>query len=143
MRFDLKRACKLCPFANTPTRIRFRGIDRATEIEEHAYRNGFVCHEHGESVETDDGDAPGIDFRADGSSQHCFGALAMHMKNGNGTVPFEWKNQNGKLGERWWKRVSMKDVDVIFDSEEEFIEANRDVELDGPAPKPKRKRRRA
>lgn len=131
MRFDLKRACKHCPFANTPDRIKFRGIERATEIEETAYRNGFVCHEHGESQEDDDGDNDGIHFRADGSSQHCFGALAMHLKNGGGgTVPFENANHNGKLGDRWWKRVSMKDVDPIFDTEEEFINANADPAFD-------------
>lgn len=131
MRFDLKRACKHCPFANTEHRIKFRGRERAEEIEESAYRNGFVCHEHGESREDEhdeNGEShDGITFRQDGTSQHCFGALAMHLKNsGGGTVPFEWANHDGKLEERWWKRVDMKDVDKIFDNEEEFFKANEE-----------------
>ena len=126
MQWDLIRPCKICPFANTKERITFSCRDRAREIEHAAYRRGFVCHEHAEYIEGNDYCDGGFDFRADGTSQHCFGAVAMYLKNGgNGNVPFEWAcYDDEELYDRWWKRVDMKGLETVFESEEEFIEAN-------------------
>ena len=113
MRWDLKRFCTHCPFANTDTRITF------------ACRNGFVCHEHGES--DDDYEEGGIVFRDDGSSQHCWGAIAMYLKNGSGSgnVPWEYAiEEDEDLEQRWWDRADMEALKQVFDSEEAFIEAN-------------------
>lgn len=122
MRFDLKRPCKICPFANTPDRITFACRERAAEIEEHAYRRGFVCHEHAVHIEEDDYCDGGFDFRADGSSQHCFGAIALHVKDGGSSVP--WEGLSEEEQDRWWSRVDKKALETIFESEEEFLEAN-------------------
>ena len=127
MRFDLKRPCKNCPFADTPDRISFTCRERAVEIEELAYRKGFVCHEHAEYIDEDDdylGEG-GFDFRADGSSQHCFGAIAMHLKDGSSSVPWEAAIQDDEeLEDRWWSRADRAAMRTIF-SEEEFIAANQ------------------
>lgn len=141
MKFDLKRPCKNCPFANTPDRIKFACRERAMEIEERAYRQGFVCHEHGETIENEDGDSEGIDFRADGSSQHCFGAIAMYLKNGGGNVP--WENltydDDGALEARWWDRVDMKALATVFETQEEFYDANDpEKQHENAAPDPRR-----
>lgn len=125
MKFDLIRPCKICPFANTPDRITFACRERAAEIENAAYRQGFVCHEHAEYIEGTDYCDGGFDFKQDGSSQHCFGALAMYLKNEWKNVPFEWACENDPdLEERWWKRVDMEALKTVFESEEEFLEAN-------------------
>ena len=121
MQFDLKRPCKNCPFANTPDRITFTCRERAAEIEGLAYRQGFVCHEHAEHIEDDDWG--GFDFRADGSSQHCFGAIAMHVKNGGSSVP--WERLSEEEQDRWWKRADKEALNTIFENEEEFLEANK------------------
>lgn len=127
MKFDLIRPCKLCPFANTATRITFSCRERAEEIEEMAYRQGFVCHEHAELVEDDDYfmEPGGYYQRQDGSSQHCFGALAMHIKNGGSSVPWEVAcADDEELEERWWNRADMKALKTVFDNEEDFVAAN-------------------
>lgn len=129
MRFDLKRACKNCPFNNGPDRITFQCRERAEEIENILYRQGFVCHEHGEDVAVPFGDdeETHIDFRADGSSQHCFAGLAMHIKDGGSTVPWETAcDADPELEERWWSRAEPQAVAAAFDSEEEFFEANEE-----------------
>ena len=124
MRFDLKRPCKMCPFANTPNRIVFACRERAEEIEELAYREGFVCHEHAEHVEESEYEAGGYVFKEDGQSQHCVGALIMHM-DGGGTV--QWQNaieEDEGLEDRWWGRVDKAALGTVFADEEEFFEAN-------------------
>lgn len=124
MRFDLIRPCKLCPFANTATRITFSCRERAEEIEEMAYRQGFVCHEHADCVE-DDLETDGFYERQDGSSQHCWGAIAMYLKEGGSSVPWEVACADDEgLEERWWNRVDMKALKTIFDNEEDFVAAN-------------------
>jgi len=123
MKFDLIRPCKHCPFANTEHRITFACRERAEEIEESAYRNGFVCHEHAEHIEETDSDQGGFGFRGDGSSQHCWGALAMYLhRTGSGNVPFEMLDE--KEQERWWIRADIKALDIVFENEETFIKAN-------------------
>jgi len=124
MRFDLKKPCKNCPFADIPHRIVFSCRERAEEIEEMAYRQGFVCHLHADCVE-DDLETDGFYERVDGSSQHCFGAIAMYLKNGGSSVPWEIAIADDEdLEEQWWNRVNTKTLETIFDSEEDFILAN-------------------
>lgn len=123
MKFDLKRPCKYCPFANTEHRITFACQERAEEIEEMAYRQGFVCHEHSEYVEETEYEDSGFTFANDGSSQHCWGALAMYLQDGgSGNVPFE--NLSEEEQERWWKRADVKALHMVFETEEAFLEAN-------------------
>jgi len=125
MRFDLKRACKNCPFVNTPDRIVFACRDRAAEIEKMAYRKGFVCHLHSEHVEETEYESGGFDFNPDGSSQHCWGAIAMYLQDGGSSVPWERATQDDEgLEERWWSRVDREALKLVFDNEESFLEAN-------------------
>lgn len=126
MRFDLKRPCKLCPFANTEHRITFASSERAEEIENMAYRQGFVCHEHSEYIDEDDDylGGGGFDFRADGTSQHCWGVIAMYLKEGGSSVPWERAIEDDEnLENYWWGRADMDALRTVFD-EEEFIAAN-------------------
>lgn len=128
MRFDLIRACEHCPFANTSDRITFRGRERAEEIEESAYRQGFVCHKHAEYVEEEGLGQEGFYPREDGSSQHCFGAIAMYLHEGSGNIPWEHATEEDEgLATRWWDRVKLKDYEQCFDGTEEFIEANTET----------------
>ena len=128
IRFDLKKACKHCPFVTTKTRITFACRERAEEIAETAYREGFVCHQHAEYEEDDEGDG-GYVFNHDGTSQHCFGALAMHVRNGDATIPWEIATElDPDLEKRWWDRVADTTFADIFDSEEAFLEANTNAQ---------------
>lgn len=86
MRFDLKTPCKNCPFRTDATAIRFACRERAEEIEETAYRNGFPCHLSADYVEDDEGESDGYVFG--GQTQHCAGALIMFARYGDGPIPF-------------------------------------------------------
>ncbi len=123
MQFDLKKPCKFCPFANTENRITFACRERAQEIENLAYRQGFVCHEHSECVEDTEYESGGFVFRSDGSSQHCWGAIAMHVNDGGSSVP--WEGLSEEEQDRWWSRADKKALETIFESVEEFLEANK------------------
>ena len=88
MRFDLRTPCKNCPFRTDDTAIRFACRERAEEIEESAYRNGFPCHLSAVFTGDDDEDG-GYEFGDD--TQHCVGATLMYLRGGfSGNVPFEW-----------------------------------------------------
>lgn len=128
MRFDLIRPCKHCPFRRDETRITFAARERAEEIEELAYRQGFVCHEHAQEPDEDYEDS-GYEFREDGSSQHCFGALFMYLRNGHGNVPWEHYIEEDEEREvQWWDRLTPEQLNhalaVVWENEEEFFEAN-------------------
>ena len=124
VRFDLIRPCKNCPFSNTEFRITFQCRERAEEIEEIAYREGFVCHEHSEHREDHEGSGS-FHFSHDGSSQHCFGALAMYIKDGGANVPWEYATgADSELESRWWSRADPEALKIIFDDEESFLAAN-------------------
>jgi len=100
VKWDLKRPCKLCPFRKEEGVIRFACRERAEEIEESAYRNGFVCHEHSTYVEDNEYGEGGYTFGPDGE-QHCVGALMMYLDSG-GNVPFEHLDEDEQdcIGER-------------------------------------------
>ncbi len=131
MRFDLIKPCENCPFSKNEHRIVFAARSRAEEIEELAYREGFVCHEHADVVE--DGDyvitPEGYYPRIDGSSQHCFGALYMYLRNGSGNIPWEYAiEEDEELEARWWNRITLEQINdankSVWDGEEEFFKAN-------------------
>lgn len=121
MKFQLRKPCKNCPFRNGPERITFRGEERASEIAESAYRNGFPCHLSAEYVE----ESP---YREDGyytgpDTQHCAGALAMFAQDCHGSPWPGIDNDEGEL-ERIYARLEPIFPEV-FESEQAFIEANR------------------
>jgi hypothetical protein len=128
MRFDLKKPCLNCPFADTPDRIVFACRERAAEIESTAYRQGFVCHLHADNLEEDEYNDGGFVERLDGSSQHCFGAIAMYIKDGGSSVPWETATDaDPDLEERWWSRACKKALATIFDGEDAFLDANTEA----------------
>lgn len=87
MKFDLRTPCKNCPFRTDATAIRFACRERAEEIEESAYRNGFPCHLSADYTGDDDEDG-GFVFGE--NSQHCVGATLLYLMDGSGgNVPFE------------------------------------------------------
>lgn len=118
MRFDLKTPCKNCPFGIGETRIKFRCRERAEEIAEHAYRNGFPCHLSA-MIDEDDDDA-GYEFGP--NTQYCAGHAGT-LINGYYT---EWPgvDNDDELVERLAGQI---DLDACFESEEAFISANEDA----------------
>ncbi len=118
MNFDLKTPCKNCPFRTDETGIRFACKDRAREIAEQAYRQGFPCHLSAvllEETEYDDGGyVPGE------NTQHCAGAIMMFMKDQNDSWPGVDNDED--LVERLWDQM---DWDApVFESEEDFVQAS-------------------
>lgn len=117
MKYDLKTPCKNCPFRNDESRITFSCKERAEEIAESAYRNGFPCHL---SAAHDDNDEGG-GFYDDGNAQHCAGFIIMKMKE-EGGEPWPGIDNDEELAERLSGRIDW--AAPVFESEEEFIEAN-------------------
>lgn len=85
MKYDLKTPCKNCPFRNDKTRITFSCKERAEEIEEQAYRNGFPCHLSAHDTSDEDEEYGG--YVATEESQHCIGYIIMQLKEGWGEWP--------------------------------------------------------
>lgn len=87
MHYDLKTPCKNCPFRTDDTAIRFSCEERAVEIEESAYRNGFPCHLSAVLQEEtfegcgDEGYVPGE------KTQHCAGFMIMMINQGEDCWP--------------------------------------------------------
>jgi hypothetical protein len=122
LKFDLKTPCKNCPFRSDATRITFACRERAEEIAEQAYRHGFPCHLSADYVEDDDtfdGESGGFVFGE--KTQHCVGAIIMFLKDGHESG---WPgiDNDEELAERLAGQVDL--YAPVFDSEEEFIEAN-------------------
>lgn len=122
MKTDLKTPCKNCPFANRPSRITFRGMERAAEIEESAYRNGFPCHLSAEWTEYGDGEEGAV---PGDKTQHCAGAIGMFLNAGYS----EWPGVDNEEPPGDYSPAQK----VAFGSIEEFVEANRDAAFDGAA----------
>lgn len=116
MRFDLTTPCKNCPFRNDETRITFSCRERAEEIEESAYRNGFPCHLS--AVLEEDEDESG--FIAGPNTQHCVGYIIMQLKSGS----TEWPGigNDDELGEKLAQQVDWNAP--VFENEDEFLDAN-------------------
>ena len=81
--FQLKRPCKNCPFTPEDTRIRFMDKERATEIAESAYRNGFPCHLSAVDSDPDGESEDGGGYVFGEKTQHCAGAIMMFLRDGN------------------------------------------------------------
>lgn len=119
-KWTMKRPCKNCPFLNTEDRITFRGRGRAAEIEESAYRAGFVCHLTAIDTSDEWGEG-GLEFAPDGSSQHCAGAILMYLKGGmGGNVPFQWLSED----EQEAIEMNLDWSSPVFEGEEKFLDAN-------------------
>ncbi len=122
MKFDLKTPCKNCPFRTDATAIRFTCRERAEEIEESAYRNGFPCHLSADLNE-DDEDG-GFEFGE--NTQHCAGAMIMYLSGGFGNVPYEW------LSERQQERIHERlDFNApVFGGPDAFLDFYGNVEAE-------------
>lgn len=116
MKWDLKTPCKNCPFMNTKDGIKFSCRERAEEIEEQAYRNGFPCHLSARDTSDEDEENGGYVF--DKNTQHCAGAILVFLKDGyDGNVPFEQlpESKQDRIRERLnWNAHT-------YESVEEFI----------------------
>lgn len=119
MRFDLKVPCKNCPFSSGPHRITFACRERAEEIEETAYRQGFPCHLSAEERESWDGEETFFEFGE--NTQHCAGAAAMFLLDGYDSWPGIDNDED--LGERLRDQLA-EAFPLVFQSAEEFFEAN-------------------
>lgn len=118
MRFDLKTPCKNCPFRTDDTAIRFACRERAEEIEESAYRNGFPCHLSAEYVEETPYEDDGYVFGE--NTQHCIGALIMFYRDGYDSTP--GTDNDGALMEGVMARADPKAP--VFDTVEDFLNAS-------------------
>tara|TARA_R110002074_G_C12558458_1_gene667668 strand:+ start:45684 stop:46133 length:450 start_codon:yes stop_codon:yes gene_type:complete len=119
-RFDLKTPCKNCPFRTDEAAIRFYNGERAAEISESAYRNGFPCHLSAENLEDDDeGEGGGFVFGE--NTQHCAGAIIMFLHDGWGG---SWPGigNDDALAERLALQMNMEAP--VFENEEDFIAAS-------------------
>lgn len=114
MRYDLRKPCKNCPFTNGPSRITFRCRERAEEIEESAYRNGFPCHLSAELHEDEDGETSG--YVPGPNTQHCVGAIGMFLNGGYDTTP--------GMDNRTIRADYSEAQRVAFESVEAFLDAN-------------------
>lgn len=127
-RYDLKTPCRNCPFRNDATRIRFACRQRAEEIEEHAYRNGFPCHMSADLVETDceieDGEQNGYVFGD--NTQLCVGYVIMHLHDGGSGSPWPGIDNDEEILAKLEKQVDWGAP--VFDSVEEFLVANENDE---------------
>ena len=115
---DLKRPCTHCPFRSDETGIRFFNRERAEEIEESAYRNGFPCHLTAVYVEDDFFGNSG--YHMGDESSHCAGYTIMQIKEGNG--PWPGIDNDEELLARLEDHI---DWDApVFDSVEDYLSAN-------------------
>ena len=116
----LKKPCKNCPFSTAPTRIKFACKERAEEIAESAYRNGFPCHLSAVDSDPDGESEEGGGYIFGANTQHCVGAILMFLSDGND----EWPgiNNDTDLGERLRAYVDWSAPH--FETEQDFIEAN-------------------
>lgn len=123
MRFDLTTPCTNCPFRSDETRITFRNRERAAEIEEHAYRNGFPCHV---SANVNEDPVHGEETFVFGeNTQHCAGFILMQPHEHSGS-PWPGINNDEKLLERLEERM---DWDApVFHNADEFMDANNNCE---------------
>lgn len=117
-RLDLKVPCKNCPFGDRPfpPRIRFSCPERAKEIAESAYRNGFPCHLSANDTSDEDEDG-GFVFTE--GTQHCVGAIGMFLNSGYDTWPGVDNDESISDDGRYAEARK-----IAFQSEDEFIDAN-------------------
>ena len=116
--FDMTGPCKHCPFRNDATRLTFACAERAREIEESAYRNGFPCHSSADLIENTDFEDGGYVFGD--KTQHCAGYIIMKLNEGLG----EWPgiDNDEELHARLEGQMDLSAP--VFQDTEEFLEAN-------------------
>ena len=121
MRYDLKRPCKHCPFRSDETRITFACRERADDIQEHAYRRGFPCHESAVHVEAEDDPIGDGGFVPGPNTQHCAGFIIMQLKEATGS-PWPGINNDDELLQKLEAQI---DWDApVFDDTDAFLDAN-------------------
>jgi len=120
MRFDLKKPCKNCPFGIAETRIKFACRERAEEIEEQAYRQGFPCHLSADLQEDTDYSDGGYVFGE--GTQHCAGALGMYINGDHYGWPAIENDED--LADEIAERMGLDGLAMCFGSEKDFIDAN-------------------
>lgn len=116
--YQLRRPCKNCPFQPTDTAITFACKERATEIAESAYRNGFPCHLSGHDTSEDDPDNGGYVFGE--KTQHCAGAVMMFIADNNTSWPGTGNDED--LVERLERQMDW--TAPHYKSEEDFVKAS-------------------
>ena len=128
----MKQPCRNCLFRNDETRIRFRDRELAEEIEEHAYRRGFACHETAETHEDPGTGDESLEFGE--HSSHCAGYIVMRLKsedgggmpwpaNGGG-MPWPAIGNDEELSEALSEHFSPWRDMPVFEDEEEFFRTN-------------------
>ena len=120
MRFDLTTPCTNCPFRSDETRITFRGRERAREIEEHAYRQGFPCHTS--AVVRENPITGDEEFIEGERTQHCAGYILMQLHEGYGS-PWPGIDNDDELLDRLTETMDWKAP--VFENSEAFFEAKR------------------
>lgn len=126
MKYDLKTPCKNCPFRSDATRIKFICRERAEEIEESAYRNGFPCHLSAEIEEFEQDGNIESGYVEGKNTQHCVGFVIMHFLEGEDTWP-GLVDDDGEINSESVANYLRARVDMdapVFGSSEEFIDAN-------------------
>ena len=123
MLFNLKEPCKHCPFRTDDTRITFSGRERAEQIEEGAYRNGFPCHLSADCEENPRTGEEGFVFGE--QTQHCAGYLLLQLRDGGGT-PWPGIGNDEDLADRIAQQLDWNAP--VFESVEDFLEANSSPE---------------
>ena len=122
-RFKVTKPCRNCPFRTDAERIVFGDRNRAEEIEEHAYRRGFACHETAETYEDPLTGYESLDFGP--GSSHCAGYLIMRLKSeGGGGAPWPGIDNDDKLSEALVTHLDDWLNQDVFESEEDFFRAN-------------------
>ena len=124
MRFDLKTPCTNCPFRTDAARITFAAGERAEEIEEQAYRNGFPCHVSAKLEENPRTGEEG--YVALEHTQHCAGYILMRLNEAPDS-PWPGINNNEDLLDKLAN--TMDRTSPVFDSTDEFLDANRGMDL--------------
>lgn len=119
MRFDLKEPCTHCPFRTDETRITFSGRERAKQIEESAYRNGFPCHVSAQCEENPRTGEP--EFVFGDQTQHCAGYLLLQLQDGGGT-PWPGIDNDEDLADRLAQQLDWNAP--VFETVDEFLRAN-------------------
>ena len=123
-RYDLKRPCRHCPFRTDETAIRFQCRERAEEIEEGAYRNGFPCHKSADLIETDDINGGQDGYALGENTQHCVGYIIMQFKSGMAYGGWPGIGNDEELVEHLEAQI---DWDApVFENDEEFFAANEE-----------------
>ncbi len=121
--FQLRRPCKNCPFQPTDDAIKFACAERAEEIAESAYRNGFPCHLSAHNTGDDDDADEDSGFVFGAKTQHCAGAVMMFLADGH-ECGWPAINNDEDLATRLQDQMDWKVPH--FSSEVDFIEASRD-----------------